>query len=43
MLNRRDRGPVAIAKHGTERDARDPLLVGSDLDPVSIMVGNLEA
>ena len=40
MLHGRDSGPIAVPKNGAQRDARDPLLIGSDLGYIPVTVGN---
>ena len=43
MLDRRDRGAVAVAEHGAQRYARHRALVCSDLGAVGVAVGKEEA
>ena len=43
MLDRRDRGAVAVAKHGTQRYAGHRALIGSDLSALGVAVGKEEA
>ena len=42
MLDRRDRGAVAVAKHGAERHAGHRPLVGGDLGAIGMTVGEKE-
>ena len=43
MLDRGDRGAIAVAEHGAQRYARHRALVGRDLGAVGIAVGKEEA
>jgi hypothetical protein len=43
MLDRGNRGAVAVAEDGAQRDTRDRPLIGCDLGLVAVTVGKEEA